>query len=95
MSKYVCDYEQVKNAGRKLCEEAATLKSTVSKYFSGINSDMAKWTGVAKDSFNSSNDSQIELMNNEVEYLNSLGIFIKDAAQKIESLDNDLSKLEI
>ena len=95
MSKYVCDFGQVTNAGGKLVNAGNKLKNTASSYSSGIESNLSQWTGVAKDSFSSSNASQVEAMNAQGTYLCQLGEFIKTAAKNIETLDNDLASLEI
>ena len=95
MSKYVCDFDQVNSAGSKLCSTAAKMRSDASNYSSGIEASLSKWTGTAKDSFITSNAKQIELMNSQAEYLDSLGEFMKRAAKEIQDLDGELSTLEI
>ena len=95
MSRYVCDYKQVTNSGIKMCDAATKMRSAANKYSSGIDTNLAKWTGEAKDAFTSSNAKQIELMNAQAEYLEVLGEFMKKASNEIEKLDIELSSLEI
>lgn len=95
MSKYVCDFGQVESAGGKLVNAGNKLKNAASSYSSGIESNLSQWTGVAKDSFSSSNAEQVDAMNSQGSYLCKLGEFVKTAAKNIEQLDNELASLEI
>lgn len=95
MAKYVCDVEQVSSAGDKLCQAASEIKSAVSSYSSKIDGTLSSWSGKAKDSFSNTNAKQVSLANQQAEYLNSLGEFVKNAAQSIESLEGELAGLNI
>ena len=95
MSRYVCNYSEVEKAAKLLDEAAQNMKSFTNHYSTYINVNLSQWEGVAKNSFSSSNDKQIEMMNSQAEYLESLGEFVKDASYKIKTKDEELTKLEI
>ncbi len=95
MSKYICDYNAVMDAGSKLCDISKKINLESNKYYAGIDSDLANWTGVAKDSFTLSNNSQFEIMRYQASYLNALGEYVKKSSERIETLDSELSKMEI
>ena len=60
MAKYVCDFEQVKAQGEKLCKIAGDLSSAISTYSSASSSSLSSWQGPAATQFNQSNSSQIK-----------------------------------
>lgn len=95
MAKYVCDVEQVTAAGDNLIKMASTLKSNVSSYSREITSDLANWTGSAKNSFSPQCDSQVELAQDASDEAQKIGEFLKSSAQAIQSLDDELASLSI
>lgn len=95
MAKFVCDFGTVTAIGEKLCNTASEINSSVNGYSNQIDSDLSSWSGNAKNSFQSTNSSQVELAKANSEYINNLGKFIKQASQKIESLEGELASLDI
>lgn len=95
MAKYVCDFEAVTSAGEKICQAASDIDSSVSNYSSNIESDLSGWSGTAKSSFQSSNTQLVSTANENAEYINSLGKFIKKASESIEQLEEELASLSI
>ena len=95
MAKYVCDFEQVKAQGEKLCKIAGDLSSAISTYSSASSSSLSSWQGNAATQFNQSNSSQIKTYTDNAQYINSFGKFVKEAAESIEKLDNELAGLSI
>ena len=95
MAKYVCDFAQVKSNGEKLCQIASDLSSAVNNYSSSVQSTLSSWNGVAKTSFEGTNDGQVQESLANAQYINSLGEFVKSAADSIESLEGELAGLSI
>lgn len=95
MAKYVCDFDQVKANGENLCQAGTVLSSAINNYSSGINRSLSTWSGDAATAFNESNSKQVETSLANAEYIHSLGEFVKEAAQSIENLENELASLTI
>ena len=95
MAKYVCDYDQVTKIGENLCKSAEDVKTAVNTYSSSIESDLSSWTGVAKDSYSTTNNEQVQTTIKDAEYVNALGEFIKDASSQIQAKDEELAGLGI
>ena len=95
MAKYVCDFGEVTSVGEKFIETATTLEAAVNTYSSRIESDLASWTGTAKDSFKTTNASQVSAAVSDLNYVKSLGDFIKNASKSIEELETQLAALSI
>ena len=95
MAKYVCDFEQVKTNGEKICKAASGISSAISTYSSKIDSSLSKWEGDAADSFENTNSSQVQTSSTNAKNINSFGEFIKEVAQNIEDLENELAGLNI
>ncbi len=95
MAKYVCDFGEVTSVGEKVIETATTLEAAVNTYSSRIESDLASWTGTAKDSFKTTNASQVSAAVSDLNYVKSLGDFIKNASKSIEELETQLAALSI
>lgn len=95
MAKYVCDFGQVKSAGEKLCTASSDLQSAISNYSSRIESDLHSWDGTAKSNFSTTNKDQVQSAMRTAQQMEALGEFIKNAAQSIEDLDEELAGLSI
>ena len=95
MAKYVCDFAQVNSIGQKMCQVASDMTSAVSNYSSKIESDLSSWEGAAKSSFQSTCEGQVSTATDDATYINALGEFIQSAAQSIETLEGELSSLNI
>ncbi len=95
MTKYVCDFGQVKSAGEKMCTMASDLQSSVSNYSSKIEGDLSSWDGVAKSSFSSQCTEQVQVAMQTAQQAEALGEFMKNAAQSIQDLDEQLAGLSI
>ena len=95
MARYVCDFAQVRENGENLCSTAKDLTAAISSYSSEMDSALAKWSGDAQQSFDSANLDKIEEANAVADYVNSLGEFVKSAAEQIEKLETELASLTI
>ena len=95
MAKYVCDFDEVKSNGEKLCQIANELSSAINTYSSSIDSSLSTWQGSAAETFKQSNSKQVQTSTTNAKYINSLGEFVKQAAESIENLDNELASLSI
>jgi len=95
VAKYVCDFAQVRANGEKLCQIASQLSSAINTYSSNIESSLSSWSGDASVAFQGSNSAQVKASLANAQYINSLGEFVKSAADSIESLEGELSGLSI
>ena len=95
MAKYVCDFGEVTSIGNQVCDAVSTLEAAVNTYSSRIESDLASWTGIAKDSFNTTNAEQVAMATADLTYVRELGEFIKTCSKSIEDLENELATLSI
>ena len=93
--KYVCDFSQVTSIGDQVCQSASDMASALNTYSSSISSDLSSWSGSAKSSFESSNNTHLQKSIAVANYVNSLGEFIKDASKCIETLEGELAALNI
>lgn len=95
MAKFVCDFEQVKSMGEKMCTMASDLQASISEGSSKIDGSLASWNGEAKSDFSSKLSSQIKIAMQTAKKAEATGEFIKKAAQSIEELDEELASLSI
>ena len=95
MAKYVCDFAAVTAIGDEVCEISSKITSAVNSYSSSIESNLSSWSGVAKQSFESTNSSQIAKAKEDAKYINTVGEYIKSAAKSIEALESELAGLSI
>lgn len=95
MAKYICDFGEVTAVGEKVIEAATTLESAVNTYSTKIESDLATWSGISKDSFTQTNASQVAAAKADLSYTKSLGEFIKTCSKSIEELEQQLAALSI
>ena len=95
MPKYVCDVEQVYSLGEKVCQIAQDIGSSVTDYSGRIDSELASWTGTAKQAFTQTNATQVQTATEDTKYIDELGTFIKNASQQIQALEEQLASLAI
>ena len=95
MSRYVCDFDQVDEQAKNLCETASNMEDAVSDYDSEIDSELAGWKGSAKTAFDSTNSEQITRAKSDAYNLDDLGQFIGEVSQNIRKIEEELAKLEI
>lgn len=95
MAKYVCDYDQVKEVGDKLITTATNMQSSVASFSTSIESDLSSWSGAAKENFDSQTANQVEIANQNATKIREAGEYIKESANAIEELDNELAGLRI
>lgn len=96
MARYVCDFAAVRDVGQKVQKEGEELRNSINTYSTTIDNNLSGWTGgTAKSSFMSSNQKIVEASTAHAEYMIALGQFIQAAADKIESVENQLSGLSI
>lgn len=95
MPKYVCDFAQVSSAGDKLIQAASDLSTSTTTYASTIDSDLSGWSGSAKTSFTTQCKGQTDIACEKATHMNEFGEFVKEAAQKIQELDESLATIQI
>lgn len=95
MAKYVCDFQSVTTIGEKLCQVSSDISASINNYSSTIEKDLSSWSGVAKNSFESTNTAQVSNAKEYSKYINLLGEYIKGVSKGIETLENELASLKI
>ena len=95
MAKFVCDFDEVYSTGEKLCSIADEMSSSVDSYASNIESDLNSWDGSAKGSFQTSNESQVQVSKESAEKIKSVGEFVKEASKAIQDLEEELASVKI
>ncbi len=95
MGKYVCDFDKVNSIGEKICSVAEEMEKSITNYDSQIKDDLSSWDGSAKSSFQNACDNQVLAAKSTSANMNEVGEFIKSAAEAINSLETELSSIEI
>lgn len=91
MPKFVCDTDEVKNNGEKLCEAAADMESSLKTYSGSISSDLSEWNSPAKTKFTQVNNTEIVSAAISAGYINSFGEFLKEFAAAVEKEEENLA----
>ena len=95
MAKYVCDYDMVDTIANNVKNLANNMKDTAANYEATITSDLATWSGEAKENFMASNQEQVIVINKNLDSAIEMAEFIIKAAQAIEQTDAELATLTI
>jgi len=95
MAELVCDFEQVRAAGKALTRASSDYKTAVQSFPTNIESDLATWTGSSKDSFMVSVESQANTSMEVCEQVRLVGEFITKAADSIENMEEELASQSI
>lgn len=95
MARFVCDFETVNSISERLSDTANNLVTAVDNYNTNIESSVSGWTGEAKDTFVSSNNTKTESMKQEIQMVSELADFLKKSSNAIETLDESLASMDI
>lgn len=95
MPKYVCDFDKVKEVGTKLTTVATEMTSSIDSFKSKISSDLSSWTGDAKTEFDGIVEVEVTSSKANATEVEKVGNHIKEAATKIEALEEELAALSI
>lgn len=95
MSKFVCDFDTVKDVASKLVALSDELEGLTNKYNNKVASDLSTWDGEAKASYEEMNHLQIEASKGNKEAIAEVAKYINDAADSIRDTDEKLSKKDI
>ncbi len=94
MTKFVCDFDAVRSSAISLTKVADNLISDVNSYSNAVKAPLNEWTGSASESFDNFNSDCVKKTLDYTEEIKSFGKFIKEAADKIEEVDNELASLD-
>ena len=72
MSKFVCDFDTVKDVASKLVALSDELEGLTNKYNNKVASDLSTWDGEAKASYEEMNHLQIEASKGNKEAIDDL-----------------------
>ena len=96
MPKYVCDFDTVRDAATKIQEAAAEMQSEIENYSKTIEQSLSGWDSiVAKVAFIIVNQRKVEAALMASAYANQLGLYIEDAANSIEALEEGFTQTKI
>lgn len=95
MAKYVCDFEEVRKAGKNLKTTATDMEASIETYSTKIEGDLEGWESASKTSYMVANEEQKAKIKSVNEYATSMSEYIVMAADAIEQLENDLAKINI
>lgn len=95
MAKYVCDFEQVNSIAEKVCQAVSDMESALTTYSSNIDNNLSSWSGDAKTSFTTTSSTLTSNATSDLEYINSLGEFIKSSSQAIQKVEEELANINI
>ena len=95
MAELVCDFEQVKIAGEALNRASYEYEAAIRNFPTNIESDLASWKGSSKDNFSAGVESQVNASMEVCEQVRSVGEFITNAANSIETMEEELASQSI
>ena len=89
MSKFVCDFAEVKSIGAKFKELGEAISDSSDGYLTNVKSDLSGWKSNASASFESVNGVQVQTTKADAEYATKLGEYLEQAADAIEKCDQE------
>ena len=95
MSKYVCDFEEVRSIAQQIKTNKENMSNNLNSYQTDVDNALKDWTGPAKDNFNNSNSEQITKIGNNINQIESVSNFIIEVVNAIESTEEELASLNI
>lgn len=95
MAKYVYDFNQINTIASKLISSAADLTKSTNKFVSDVETELATWTGDAKNFFDEQTRIQAKYSLLKAHSYNCLGEYLKAHVQKIDNLEQSLSNNKI
>ena len=95
MAELICEFDTVKKAGEKLIEASGDYDKAINTFSTGIDSDLAGWSGNSKNVFNGQKEAQVVASQAASAQTKAVGEYIKGCAEAIESLDEELASLSI
>ena len=95
MSKYVCNYDEVKKKKKRLRAIADEMSTSTDTYSNKVSGDLQEWSGEAKDAFNDSNTTKVTKSNASTAALKEVATFIEKAAESIEATDKQFANKKI
>ena len=95
MAKFVCNTDEVSATGKNIRKAASDINTSINSYSTNSDNALAKWSGVAKKSFQKANSSQASVATSDSEFIDALGQFIQESAKAIDDSEAEISTLKI
>lgn len=95
MAKYVFDFELIDTTINVIKEKSANMSTTLNNYSSKLESSTASWQSDTKNKFTSTDKSQVDLLKQSINDLDTLANYLNDVSKSIQSTEQALSSMKI
>lgn len=95
MNKYVCDFEQLKKEANNLNNKADEMTKTLNDYISQTLDIVNNWDGPTSSIIKDKLQTQINDMEDNINYIKQCGEFLINCSNKIQRVEEELSKKTI
>lgn len=95
MAKYVFDFELIDATIKVIKDKSSTMTNTLNTYSSKIDGSTSSWKSDTKEQFISTDKSQVDLLKQSISDLDSLGNYLSDVSNNIQSTEQTLSSMKI
>ena len=95
MTKIVCDYNVVSRIAENIKNSVDNMNNTTNSYQSTISNDLTSWQGKAETSFVTGINNQVININNNISLVLAIAEHLKNAAEQIETLDEEFASITI
>lgn len=95
MAKYVFDFELIDATIKVIKDKSSTMTNTLNTYSSKIDGSTSSWKSDTKEQFISTDKSQVDLLKQSISGLDSLGNYLSDVSNNIQSTEQTLSSMKI
>ncbi|MDO4996388.1 MAG: hypothetical protein Q4E69_04350 [Bacilli bacterium] len=95
MAKYVFDFELVDATINVIKEKSVTMSTALNNYSSKLESSTSSWQSDTKNKFTSTDKSQVDLLKQSINDLDTLANYLNDVSKSIQSTEQALSSMKI
>lgn len=95
MAKYVFDFELIDATIKVIKEKSANMTNTLNSYSGKLDSSTSSWQSDTKNKFASMDKSQVDLLKQSVNDLDTLANYLNDVSNSIQSTEQALSSMKI
>ena len=95
MTKYVCDFDSVRNAINILDNKIIKMRTDLKIYKQNISTELSGWESLSKSTFEEKNNNMIDSINGNIEHLEQISNYLKTVVSKLESVESSLASIKI
>lgn len=95
MAKYVCDFDQVNSSAKKILSESESMIGFTNAMVLTSANALSNWSGSTHDNFIGSLERKKTDLVNHINLSIQLSEFLKNTADAISMLEDELSSLDI